>query len=97
MSPLHLRCAGEEDVVVCQGRARNAWIQGFAAEKRRGWHRGGILDARKSAVAPYTRPGLGGCLFFQIHERVALGLDIGRGSMVFSSWNCGIERKIHVD
>lgn len=64
LPPFQLRWAGEEEMVVCQGRAWNVLIHGFSGKKRRGWGRGGILDAGKSAVAPYTRPGWMGMFLF---------------------------------
>lgn len=64
--------------LVCRGRAWDVVIQGFTAKRtpRGGGSRGGILDARKSAVASHPRPAVGG--FFCVRERVALSLEIGR-------------------
>lgn len=66
------------------------WSRGSGLKRPpgRGWGGGGILDARKSAVAPYTRPGLGGYFIIVIiiepTKWVALSLEIGKGRQGFS-------------
>lgn len=65
-------------------------VQGFGAKETprgEGGAEGGILDARKSAVAPYTRPGLGGyfitVIIIEPTKWVALSLEIGKGRQGF--------------
>lgn len=55
---------GREKWSFVRGRAWNGPIRGFKAKTRRGWGRGGILVARKSAVALCTRRGLVGIFLF---------------------------------